>query len=131
MIHKALHISPLLTALALTACVASVDEASNEAINDEGSTEEATEEAALALSDVTLTPGQHTTFPTWIWWGWTTVQITNYDAAWGCVSLKVGAAPEEYLCTGPGTSWSVARQWAGLQLVVRNIGNVPLRVEVW
>ncbi|WP_437899077.1 hypothetical protein [Sorangium sp. So ce124] len=132
MIHKYILISSLLTALALTACVAAPEEADNETINGEYDAEESTEETALELSNLTLYPGQQATFPTWSWWGWTNVKITNESGTdWGCVSLKVWNAPSEQLCTPPGTSASVARQWAGYQLLVTNAWNVPLRVEVW
>jgi hypothetical protein len=84
-----------------------------------------------ALSNVYLYPGQQGTFPTWTFWGWTNVRITNPTSTWGCVALQVGNAPAEQVCAGPSSRQTVARQWAGLPLNVRNVGAVPLLVDVW
>ncbi|WP_437289327.1 hypothetical protein [Sorangium sp. So ce406] len=129
MFNKFIHISSLFAVLALTACVAAPEE-DDEAASDAGDTTGDIEEATLALSDITLNPGQEATFPTWSWWGWTNVKITNNDSKRGCVMLHVSSFWEE-LCAEPGESSSVARRWAGLQLFVRNTEDVPLRVQVW
>ena len=84
-----------------------------------------------ALSKLYLYPGQQGTFPTWTFWGWTNVKISNGLPAWGCVELQVGAAPTEQVCAPPNSSKTVARQWAGLPLNIKNVGGVPLLVEVW
>jgi len=115
---------------AITGCSAAPDPETNTSA-DSTAGDEPVSSIESELSAVYLWPGQQGVFPTWSAWGWTNVRLTNGTNKWGCVILQVGAAPPEQFCAQPYSVQGVARQWAGLQLLIRNIGSAPLTVDVW
>jgi len=125
--NKLVRFSLLALVSSLAACVAAP---AGEASGDEQGATEDLGEAQQAASNVTLAPGQYSTFPTWSWWGWTNVKVTNSTSTSGSVLLTVGGAVET-LIVPANTTNQVSRQWAGLQLEVKNNSTVTLQVEVW
>jgi hypothetical protein len=125
--NKIICISLLALILSLTACVAETDEWGD----DDQDWMENIDDVEQAISNVTLQPGQTATFPTWTFWGWTTVKARNHNETWGWLLLQVWGGASETMFVPPFGINQLSRQWAGFNLQVTNTSSVPLNVEVW
>lgn len=87
--------------------------------------------AASAAGPYTLYPNQSAAYPTWAFWGTTTLCATNYDDAWGEVAVvpQFPGAPSEDMWAAPGGTTCIGRQWGGTTIMVRNTG--PVRLDVY
>jgi hypothetical protein len=87
--------------------------------------------------EVDIAPQDVRSFPTWSGAGVTNVRVTNQGSKAGLVEFYAGAGYENQWLAPAGQSGDVrlvSRQWAGLQVYVKNGSNEPdgqVHVEVW
>ena len=78
---------------------------------------------------VNLQPGTSTNFPTWAFFGTTTLNVKNLsNGRDGEISVSAGFESEK-VAVQAGNSTSIERKWAGVPIMVTNSGFTD--VEVW
>ncbi len=94
-------------------------------------------DAPGSAKTATLNSWEQATFPTWTFWGRTTVHVYNTGNMPVTVSYQAGAAQPAYVHLGVGEDHREWGFWAGFPVTVTNAtgrdeaNNLAPQIEVW